>query len=74
MTPLIMYALYKTCDDDISTRRKKLAEIRSKLASQSTQAPFSLALLLNCGQPIHEFVVSLALNIHKKRTSKKDPH
>jgi hypothetical protein len=57
-------------EDPITLRRRKLAKIRHKMGSQSPEEPFSLSLPLSTGESIADFVVSIAINIHKKRTSK----
>jgi hypothetical protein len=57
-------------EDPISIRRKKLSEIRTLYTNQTPQEPFSLSTKLSSGEPISEFVVSIAINIHKKRTTK----
>jgi len=57
-------------EDIITIRRRKLAEIRQKINSQSPLEPFSISKTLTTGEIISDFVVSLALNIHKKRVVK----
>lgn len=52
-------------------KRKLLAEIRSKLLNQTKLEPFSLSDTVSNGETISEFVVCVALNIHKKRTKVK---
>lgn len=56
--------------NDVTQRRRKLAELRQKLSSQTTDCPFSVSLLMSTGENISDFVVSIAINIHKKRTKK----
>jgi hypothetical protein len=58
-------------DDLISVRRKKLSEIRQMLTNQTEEDPFTLSKRLSTGETISEFVVTTALHIHKKRTTKK---
>ena len=57
-------------DDDVTQRRRKLAELRQKLSLQTVEAPFSISLQMSTGENISDFVVSIAVNIHKKRTKK----
>jgi hypothetical protein len=57
-------------DDQVTIRRRKLAEIRQRLTHQTPENPFSLSCNLSSGETISEFVVSIAINIHKKRTTK----
>lgn len=56
--------------DDVAVRRKKLAEIRTAILQQTPDKPFSLASTLSSGETISDFVVAVALNIHRKRTNK----
>jgi len=50
-----------------------LAEIRLKLQNQTKEDPFSLSEIMSNGEKVSDFVVCVALNIHKKRTKgKKD--
>lgn len=55
---------------DVAVRRKKLAEIRAALNGQTEEDPFSLSRKLTTGETVSDYVVSVALNIHKKRTTK----
>jgi hypothetical protein len=57
-------------EDPISVRRKKLSEVRQMLANQTEEHPFSISNTLSTGETISDFVVSIAINIHKKRTTK----
>jgi hypothetical protein len=56
--------------NDVTQRRRKLAELRQKLSLQTIENPFSVSLLMSTGEDISDFVVSIAINIHKKRTKK----
>jgi len=55
-------------EDPITVRRRLLNEVRQKLANQTEKFPFTLNHVLSNGQSISEFVVHVAMNIHKKRT------
>jgi len=57
-------------DDQTTLRRRYLAEIRQKMSLQSPESPFSLSLKLSDGQIISDFVVAVAISIHKKRVKK----
>jgi len=57
-------------EDPISVRRKKLSEVRQMLANQTEESPFSISNVLSSGETISDFVVNIAINIHKKRTAK----
>jgi hypothetical protein len=53
---------------DVALRRKKLAEIRQKFSNQTAEEPFTLSAPLSTGEIISDFVVTVALGIHSKRT------
>jgi len=57
-------------EDPVSIRRKKLSEIRTMFANQTEAKPFSISHTLSSGETVADFVVSVAINIHKKRTTK----
>jgi hypothetical protein len=65
-----MYFLNKKMEDDVTQRRRKLAELRQKLSMQVPENPFSISQQMSSGENISDFVVSIAVNIHKKRTKK----
>lgn len=56
--------------EEIYLKRKLLSEVRQKLSAQSEDKPFSLSDTMSTGETVSEFVVSVALKIHKKRTKK----
>ena len=58
-------------EDIITLRRRKLNEVRQKIMNQTPDEPFTLSSKLISGESISEFVVGIAMNIHKKRTKNK---
>jgi len=56
--------------ESITLRRRKLNELRIRLANQMPNDPFSLCHTMSTGETISEFVVNIALNIHTKRKKK----
>jgi hypothetical protein len=57
-------------DDQTTLRRRHLSEIRQQISNQTIENPFTLSSKLTSGEIIADFVVLVAINIHKKRIKK----